>query len=61
MTDGPLRRLFWRALDRVDYWLTLARLRILDALARHEAETPADQRRERDREKIERAFPKIEP
>jgi hypothetical protein len=26
MTDGPLVRLFWRALDRLDYWLTQARL-----------------------------------
>src|SRR5271163_979747 len=33
MADGPLRLLFWRVLDRLDYWLTLARLRILDALA----------------------------
>ena len=33
MTDGPLRHLFWRVADELDYLLTLARLRILDALA----------------------------
>ena len=59
MTDGLLPRLFWRALDRVDYWLMLARLRILDALAGPLPETPANQHRQRDHEKIERAFPKI--
>ena len=37
--------------------ITLARLRILDALA--EPETPADQQREWDRERIERAFPQL--
>jgi len=49
MTDGPLRHLFWRVADELDYLLTLARLRILDALAGPEPETPADQRRERKR------------
>jgi hypothetical protein len=53
-------RLFWRVADQLDYLLTLVRLRILDALAGPEPETPADQRRKRDREKIERAFPKME-
>ena len=47
MADGPLRRLFWRAADHLDYLPTLARLRILDALAGPEPETPADRRRER--------------
>ncbi len=60
MADGALRRLFWRLVDGLDYLLTLAWLRILDALASPEPETPADQQRERDRERIERAFPKIE-
>jgi hypothetical protein len=32
MTDGPLVRLFWRALDRLDYWLTQARLWLVDAV-----------------------------
>jgi hypothetical protein len=46
MTDGPLRRLFWRVVDELDYLLTLARLRILDALAGPLPETEADQRRQ---------------
>jgi hypothetical protein len=57
MADGPLQRLFWRAVDHLDYALTLARLRILDALAGPEPETPADQQRHRDREQLESAFP----
>jgi hypothetical protein len=61
MTKGPLRRLFWRVADDLDYLVTLASLRVLDALAGPEPETPADQQRKRDRERIERAFPSIEP
>jgi hypothetical protein len=49
--------LFSRVVDAVDYLLTLARLRILDALADPEPETAADQVRVWDRERIERAFP----
>jgi hypothetical protein len=33
MTDTRLGHLFWRVVDELDYLLTLARLRILDALA----------------------------
>jgi hypothetical protein len=55
----PLRRFFWRVVDALDYFLTLASLRILDALAGREPETPADQQRERNRDRIERAFPEI--
>jgi len=51
----------WRIGDGIDHWLTLTRLRILDALAGSELETPADEQRRRDRERIERAFPKIKP
>jgi hypothetical protein len=47
MTDGPLRRLFWRVADELDYLLRLARLRILDAVCGLEPETPVDRRRER--------------
>jgi hypothetical protein len=57
MADGPLQRLFWRAVDPLNYLLTLARLRILDPLAAPEPETPADRQRNRDRERMERAFP----
>jgi hypothetical protein len=41
--------------------VTLTKLRILDALAGSELETPADLQRRHDRKRIERAFPKIEP
>ena len=47
--------------DNLDYLWTLATLRILDALAGPLPETPADQQRARDRERIEQAFPAIEP
>ena len=55
------RRLFWRVADHLDYLLTVARLRTLDALAGPLPETPADRKWERDREKMRRAFPEIEP
>ena len=60
MADARLRRLFWHVVDALDYLPTLARLRVLDALAGPEPETPADQQRARDREAIKRAFPEIE-
>jgi hypothetical protein len=46
--------------DDLDYLWTLATLRILDAIVGPEPETPADQQRTRDRERLERAFPAIE-
>jgi hypothetical protein len=49
MTDTRLGHLFWRVADELDYLLTLARLRILDAVAGPLPETPADQRCERER------------
>ena len=48
MVDGRLRQLFWRAADKLDYLVTLVRLRILDALAGPLPETPGDQQRERE-------------
>jgi hypothetical protein len=51
MIDGPLRRLFWRVADALAYVLTLAWLRILDALAGPELETTADRQRDRNRAK----------
>jgi hypothetical protein len=50
VTDGALRRLFWRVADAVDHLLTLAWLRILNALAGPEPEMAADPQREWDRE-----------
>jgi hypothetical protein len=61
VADRPLRRLFWRMADALDYLVTLVRLRILDALAGPLPETPADRQRQRDRERLRRAFPEIEP
>jgi hypothetical protein len=60
MIDGPLRRLFWRLADALAYVRTMAWLRILDALAGPEPETPADQPRQPDRERINRSFPKLD-
>ena len=48
MANRPLRHPFWRVADALDYLWTLATLRILDALAEPEPETPADQQRERE-------------
>ena len=47
MVDGTLWRLFWRVADQFDDLVTLAWLRILDALAGPLPETPTDRRRER--------------
>jgi hypothetical protein len=52
---------FWRIADGLGYWLTLVRLRILDAVAGPLPKTPADRQRERNREWTERAFPKVDP
>ena len=59
MSDRALSRLFWPVADGLDYPLTLAWLRILDALAGPEPETPADQKREADQERLASAFPKL--
>jgi hypothetical protein len=61
MFDTGLRRIWWRIADRCDYVLTLVWLRILDALAGPLPKTPEDQQRERHRDRLERAFPKIKP
>jgi hypothetical protein len=61
MTDTRLGLLFWRVADQIDYLVTLGSLRILDALAGPLPEMPADQQRQHDRERIERAFPEIKP
>ena len=47
MPNRLLQRLCWRVTDALDYVLTLMRLRILDALAGVQPETPPDQRQER--------------
>jgi hypothetical protein len=51
----------WRVVDALDHVLTLARLRILEALAGPLPETPANQQRarnrEQDRDRTERVGP----
>jgi len=43
LADGPFGRLFWRTLDALDYWLTQARLWLVDAVCGPEPEADADQ------------------
>jgi hypothetical protein len=58
MLDGLFR--FRRyALDRANYFVTLARLRVLDWLAGPEPETEADKKREAERERLRKAFPRV--
>jgi hypothetical protein len=57
MLHGPL---FSRILDRVDYLITSARLRVLDWICGPEPPTAADRQRERDRDRLRKAFPKID-
>jgi hypothetical protein len=52
MAEGPRRRLSWRVANHLDHHLTLARLRILDALAGPEPEMLSDRRRERDWDRV---------
>jgi len=59
MAEGPRSRLFWRVADHLDYLVTVAGLRILDALAGPEPEADGDRQRYRDRERLRAAFPKI--
>ena len=61
MADGPLWRFFWGVTDRLDYLMTLIGLRVLDAAAGPEPETPVDQDRKGDRERIERRSPRSSP
>ena len=46
--DSPLSRLFWRALDALDYWLTEATLRAADLVCGPQPETAADRQRSLD-------------
>jgi hypothetical protein len=61
VATGRMRRLSWRVADDLDYLVTLTRLRVLDAIVGPLPETPADQQREQDRERLRKAFPEIEP
>ena len=52
-----LRRLWWRALDRVCNCFVLRRLSIHDRIYGPEPLTPADLKREADHERLVRGFP----
>jgi hypothetical protein len=55
-----IRRLWWRAFDRVCYWIVLMRLSIHDRIFGPEPPTPADQIREGNHERLVRAFPVVD-
>jgi hypothetical protein len=59
--DNPVleavRRLSWRAIDRVCGFFVLMRLWIFDRIHGPEPPTPADLQREADHERLVRAFP----
>jgi hypothetical protein len=59
MATGSLARLFWCVVDVVDYWLTQAQLNLADAVCGPKPETAADEVRETDRERLQKAFPEI--
>jgi hypothetical protein len=55
-----LLRLFWEALDRLAYAVMDARLWWFELLHGSEPPTPADQKRELDRERLPKAFSEID-
>jgi hypothetical protein len=54
-----LARLFWEALDRIEYALTLARCWAVDRIYGPEPATAADKQREAEYEKLRETFPMI--
>jgi len=59
MGSGSLVPLPWRLLDALDYWLTQARLYLVDVVCGPQPEPPADETRNVDRERLRKAFPEI--
>jgi hypothetical protein len=57
LANGSLARLFWGVLDAFDYWLTQARLGIVDTVCGPEPPTVADEKREADRGDRDKWFP----
>jgi hypothetical protein len=53
-------RLFWVAVDRLDYAVTLARCWLVDLNYGPEPPTPADEKRGADREQLQKAFPGVD-
>jgi hypothetical protein len=56
-TLGAIRRLWWRAFDRLCYCIVLKRLSIHDRIFGPVPPTAADLKREADHERLVRAFP----
>jgi hypothetical protein len=54
-----LARVFWEALDRVDYAAALVRCWAVDVIYGPEPPTPADLKREAEHKKLGQAFPTI--
>ena len=57
---GRLARLFWEALDGIDYAVTLARCWVVDLLYGPEPPTIADKQREAEHERLREASPVID-
>ena len=55
-----VRRLWWRAFDRVCYWIVLIQFSIHDGIYGLESPTRADLIREDDYERLVRAFPVVD-
>jgi hypothetical protein len=53
-------RLFWEAVDRVDYAVTLARCWAVDRIYGPEPPSPADLKREAEHDELREAFPMID-
>jgi len=58
MPEAQLIRLFWEALDRLAYAVD-ARLWLVELIHGPEASTRADETRETDRERLQKAFSEI--
>jgi hypothetical protein len=56
-----MRRLWWRAFDRVCYCIMLIKLSIHDRISGSGPLSPADLQREADHERLVRAFPGAGP
>jgi hypothetical protein len=57
----PAMGFLHRVLDYVEYLVTLAHLRLLDAICGPEPATPADDQREREQERLRKTFPGVDP
>jgi hypothetical protein len=60
IAEAKLAQLFVEALDRVAYALTFALLWLIDLIHGPEAQTPADAKRQADREHLREASPGVD-